>query len=148
MGAVASEVAQRHGRIVGFVPDFLRVREQADELPGQRLVLTPDLLERKRGMIEQADGFIALPGGYGTLDEVLEVASMKALGILTAPLVLVNVDEAWTPFVTLIDSLYQRRFLQDRQIFTVVRDPESALARIEAYGEAERSESRPTVLHR
>lgn len=48
-------------------------------------------------MIEETDGFVALLGGYGTLDEVLEVISMKALGVLSAPLVLVNVDDAWNP---------------------------------------------------
>ncbi len=64
---------------------------------GQRLILTGDLLERKRRMIEEVDGFVALPGDYGTLDEVLEAISMRALGVLSASLVLVNVDEAWNP---------------------------------------------------
>lgn len=147
MGAVATGAADRGAPITGLVPDFLRLREQADELPGQRLVLTGDLLERKRGMIDRADAFVALPGGYGTLDEVLEVISMKALGILDAPLVLVDVDGAWTPFVALIDSLHERGFLRDPRVFTVAADPAEALTHIERHTARDRLDSRPAVVH-
>ncbi|MEU9923034.1 TIGR00730 family Rossman fold protein [Streptomyces griseoluteus] len=148
MGAVAAGAAAEGGSIVGLIPDFLRVREQADELPGQRLILTGDLLERKRRMIEEADGFIALPGGYGTLDEVLEVISMKALGILSAPLVLLNVDDAWTPLVALIESLHVRGFLHDLNVYTVVDGPVQALDHIERLAAGDRPEHRPAILQR
>lgn len=131
MGALGEAAAKGQGDILGVVPNFLRIREQADQLPEQNLLLTADLLERKSRMIEESDGFIALPGGYGTLDEVLEIISMKALGVLEAPLVLVNVADAWTPFTTMIDSLFQQKFIQDKEVCEVVGDPQSALRRIE-----------------
>lgn len=131
MGAVAGEVARLDGEIVGVVPEFLRRREHADDLPEQDLVLTSDLLERKRQMIERADAFIALPGGYGTLDEVIEVVSMAALGVLTAPLALVDIDGAWSGFVTWIDDLRRRGFLRDTSFFTVHDTPAQALAHLE-----------------
>jgi uncharacterized protein (TIGR00730 family) len=133
MGAVAEGAAQAGAHIVGVIPEFLRLREQADELPEQELVLTGDLFERKRLMIERADGFIALPGGYGTLDEVIEVVSMAALGVLTAPIALVDIDGVWAPLVDLIDRLHERGFLRQKRFFTVVSTPADALNHIEAH---------------
>lgn len=146
MGAVAEEVARTAGPIVGVIPRFLRARERADELPGQRLILTSDLPERKRRMITMADGFIALPGGYGTLDEVLEVVSMAALGVLSAPIALVDVDGVWTPFVALVESLRVRGFLRDTAAFTVVDHPAAALAYVETETAKTRRDPHPVPL--
>ena len=131
MGAVATGVASRDGSIVGIIPEFLRAREQADEIPEQHLVLTADLLERKRRMIELSDAFIALPGGYGTLDEVVEVVSMAALGVLTSPIVLVDVNGAWQPFLAMVNALHGNGFLRDTGVFTVVDSPSAAVDHVE-----------------
>lgn|SRR5919198_1906376 len=133
MGAVAEEAARWGGDVVGVVPRFLRHRERADVLPPQELILTDDLFDRKRTMIERADGFIALPGGYGTLDEVVEVISMIALRVLHAPVALVDVGGVWAPFVALVDNMHRRGFLQDTELFAVTDGPAAALEHIERH---------------
>lgn len=132
MGAVARGAAKHKGEIAGIIPAFLREREMGDDIPPQEIIITDDLAQRKSVMMRLADGFIGLPGGYGTLDEMLEVISMNALGIENRPVVLVNTQGFWEPFVELIDSLAGREFLPQDKHFIVVDSPEEAIDRIEA----------------
>ncbi|MGW7402386.1 LOG family protein [Streptomyces sp. NPDC054833] len=127
MGEVARAAAAGGAPILGVIPEFLRTREMGDELPPQELVLTTDLLERKRIMIDSADAFVALPGGYGTLDEILEVVSMAALGQRVGPLVLVDVDGDWDPLRRLVEGLLRRGFVRDAELVRVATDPDEAL---------------------
>ncbi|SFT31403.1 TIGR00730 family Rossman fold protein [Streptomyces sp. ok210] len=127
MGAVARAAATGGAPILGVIPEFLRTREMGDDLPPQDIVLTADLLERKRVMIDSADAFIALPGGYGTLDEILEVVSMAALGQHVGPLVLVDVDCDWDPLLRVVDGLLQRGFIRDAGLIRIAADPREAL---------------------
>jgi uncharacterized protein (TIGR00730 family) len=82
-------------------------------------------------MLNLSDGFIGLPGGYGTLDELLEVISMTALGIEHRPLVLIDAEGFWEPFIQLIDDLAKRGFLPEEKYFTVTGSPGEAIDRIE-----------------
>ncbi|MGI5506243.1 TIGR00730 family Rossman fold protein [Lentzea sp. CA-135723] len=127
MGAVANGVASAGGAITGVIPRFLRERETGDHLPPQEIVLTEDLLERKRVMIERSDAFIALPGGYGTLDEVVEVISMAALGADVGPVVLVDVNDDWRTFRVLVDDLHARGFTRRNDLYHVVGSVSEAL---------------------
>ncbi|MET9115255.1 TIGR00730 family Rossman fold protein [Streptomyces longwoodensis] len=127
MGAVARGAAGGGAPILGVVPEFLRAREMGDHLPPQQIVLTKDLLERKRVMIDRADAFVALPGGYGTLDEVLEVVSMAALGLDVGPLVLLDVDDDWWPLLDHVERLGRRGFVRDAGLLRLARTPEQAL---------------------
>ncbi|MFD0448806.1 LOG family protein [Streptomyces indonesiensis] len=127
MGAVARGAAEGGAPILGVIPEFLRAKEMNDHLPPQQIVLTEDLLERKRVMIDRADAFVALPGGYGTLDEVLEVVSMAALGQDVGPLVLLDVDDDWLPLLNYVERLEKRGFVRDAGILRVARTPEQAL---------------------
>ncbi|MET9503567.1 TIGR00730 family Rossman fold protein [Streptomyces sp. NPDC006622] len=127
MGAVARGAAGGGALILGVIPEFLRAKEMGDHLPPQQIVLTKDLLERKRVMIDRADAFVALPGGYGTLDEVLEVVSMAALGQDVGPLVLLDVDDDWWPLLDYVERLGRRGFVRDAGILRVARTPEQAL---------------------
>jgi uncharacterized protein (TIGR00730 family) len=127
MGAVARGASAGGARILGVIPEFLRAKEMGDELPPQEVVLTSDLLERKRVMIDRSDAFVALPGGYGTLDEVLEVVSMAALGQDVGPIVLLDVDDDWRPLLDHVNRLHQRGFVRDASILRVARSPEEAL---------------------
>ncbi|GAA2346335.1 TIGR00730 family Rossman fold protein [Streptomyces violaceusniger] len=127
MGAVARGAAEGGAPILGVLPEFLRAKEMNDHLPPQQIVLTEDLLERKRVMIDRADAFVALPGGYGTLDEVLEVVSMAALGQDVGPLVLLDVDDDWLPLLNYVERLERRGFVRDAGILRVARTPEQAL---------------------
>ncbi|MDW6057247.1 LOG family protein [Streptomyces sp. FXJ1.4098] len=108
MGAVARGASGGGAPILGVIPEFLRAKEMGDDLPPQEIVLTGDLLERKRVMIDRSDAFIALPGGYGTLDEVLEVVSMAALGQDVGPIVLLDVDDDWRSLLDYVDGLERR----------------------------------------
>ncbi|MBI0381945.1 LOG family protein [Streptomyces albiflaviniger] len=78
-------------------------------------------------MIDRADAFVALPGGYGTLDEVLEVVSMAALGQDVGPLVLLDVDDDWLPLLNYVERLERRGFVGGAGILRVARTPEQAL---------------------
>lgn len=127
MGEVARAAAAGGAPVLGVIPEFLRTREMGDDLPPQEIVLTADLLERKRIMIDSSDAFIALPGGYGTLDEILEVVSMAALGQRVGPLVLVDVDADWDPLLRVVDGLLRRGFVRDAAPVRIASDPYEAL---------------------
>jgi len=132
MGAVARGAAAGGGEILGVIPEFLRAREMADDLPGQQLVLTGDLLERKRVMLGAADGFVALPGGFGTLDEVVEVLSTAAIGLPVGPLALVDVGGEWAPFLAGVNGLARRGFVRRVDLCHLVGGPAAALELVEA----------------
>ncbi|GAA0635954.1 TIGR00730 family Rossman fold protein [Kutzneria viridogrisea] len=127
MGAVARGASAGGAPILGVIPEFLRAKEMGDDLPPQEIVLTSDLLERKRVMIDRSDAFIALPGGYGTLDEVFEVVSMAALGQDVGPIVLLDVDDDWRSLLDYVDGLERRGFVRDAGILRVATTPEQAL---------------------
>ncbi|HEY2061284.1 MAG TPA: TIGR00730 family Rossman fold protein [Amycolatopsis sp.] len=127
MGAVARGASAGGAPILGVIPEFLRAKEMGDDLPPQEIVLTSDLLERKRVMIDRSDAFIALPGGYGTLDEVLEVVSMAALGKDVGPIVLLDVDDDWRPLLDYVEGLGRRGFVRDAGILRLAGTPEEAL---------------------
>jgi uncharacterized protein (TIGR00730 family) len=135
MGAVARGVADGGGQITGIIPEFLRARERNHDIPQQEVVIADDLARRKSIMIGLADGFVCLPGGYGTLDELLEVISMNTLGIEGRPVALVNTQGFWEPFVELIDEYARRGFLPKEKHFEVVESPAAAIEYIETAAE-------------
>lgn len=132
MGAVARGVADNNGKITGVIPEFLRERERNYDIPPQEVVIADDLARRKSMMMDLADGFVCLPGGYGTLDELLEVISMNALGIEGRPVVLVNIQGFWESFLGLVNDFARRGFLPKEKNFSVVGSPVEAIEYIEA----------------
>ncbi|MFQ6268134.1 TIGR00730 family Rossman fold protein [Kutzneria viridogrisea] len=131
MGMLARGAVSTQGDVAGVIPHFLRSREIGDDLPPQTVVLTDDLVERKRNMIERSDAYIALPGGYGTLDEVLEVASMAALGLPVGPLVLVDVANDWASLFAMVDDILARGFVRRTDLFHLVSSPLEAVELVE-----------------
>lgn len=127
MGAVARGAASRGADILGVIPQFLRAKEMGDQLPRQQLVITDGLLTRKRVMIDRSDAFIALPGGYGTLDEILEIISMSALGLEIGPLVLVDVADHWAPLFELTDNLLRSGFVRRTDLYRIAKDATEAI---------------------
>jgi len=109
MGVVASAVHEGGGEIVGFIPDFLRSLEIANEGIGE-LVVTDSMHIRKAKMFEISDAAVVLPGGIGTLDEAIEIMTWKQLRQHDKPIVLVNVDGYWDPFLGLINSVVDGGF--------------------------------------
>lgn len=109
MGVVSDSVLEVGGHVTGIIPGFLRFTErQHDHL--SRLIITDDMFQRKQTMFDLSDGFLALPGGIGTLDEVLEVLTWRQLGQVDKPLVLLDEDGFWQPFVAALEHAVEREF--------------------------------------
>jgi uncharacterized protein (TIGR00730 family) len=132
MVEVAKAALLSGATITGYLPRYIHELELGlgIVLPEQTLHITADLFERKRRMIEHADVFIALPGGYGTLDEICEVLSRTYLSIDDKPLILLNADSYWDRLVDLVDSLYAAEFADKARgvPYLTARSPAEAVA--------------------
>jgi cytokinin riboside 5'-monophosphate phosphoribohydrolase len=138
MGEVARAAHVSGAPITGYVPRYIYERELGIELPKQTLHVTDSLFERKHRMIEHGDAFIALPGGYGTLDEISEVLSLSYLSLTAKPLILLNTDNYWDGLVDLANSLHEAGFA-DRVpglMFRIAGSPEEAMTMAEEGAEA------------
>lgn len=113
MGAVADEVMLAGGVVTGIIPEFLMNMEATSEALNQLddLVVTTDMHTRKHLMFERSDAFITLPGGIGTLEEVVEIMTWAQLGRHTKPIVLANFNGFWNPLLTLLDHMSDSGFL-------------------------------------
>jgi len=111
MGIVAQAVLDHGGEVTGIIPEFLTKREQPSRL-SQELIVTPDMHTRKRLMFERADGFIALPGGLGTLEEVVEQLTWAQLGRHKKPILFANINGYWEPLLALIEHMRAVKFLR------------------------------------
>ncbi len=111
MGAVAKTVLENGGKVTGIIPKFLMEREVMLE-DAHELIVTQDMHERKRTMFEKADAFIALPGGIGTLEELVEMLTWAQLGRHDKPMLLLNLDQFWTPLVELLDHMRSLGFIR------------------------------------
>jgi len=111
MGALATSVLDHGGTVTGIIPDFLTSRENALTRV-QELVVTPDMHERKRLMFERSDAFVALPGGVGTLEELVEQLTWKQLGRHTKPVLLANIDGFWEPLLALLAHMRSTQFIR------------------------------------
>ena len=112
MGAVATSVLDHGGVVTGIIPDFLKLRENALTRV-QEMVVTPDMHERKRLMFERSDAFVAMPGGLGTLEELVEQLTWQQLGRHAKPVLLANIDGFWEPLFSLVAHMRQTQFIRD-----------------------------------
>lgn len=110
MGVVADAALAGGGQVIGIIPEALAEREAA-HAGLTELILTRSMHERKAKMAEFADGVIALPGGYGTLEELCEILTWAQLGIHRKPIGLLDVDDFFDPLIGLFDSMVVRGFL-------------------------------------
>jgi uncharacterized protein (TIGR00730 family) len=110
MGALADAVLKSGGDVTGIIPEFLTNRERPRRL-AQELIVTRDMHERKAKMFERADGFVALPGGIGTLEELVEQLTWAQLGRHRKPILLANIKGYWDPLLTLIEHMRAQQFL-------------------------------------
>src|SRR5436190_19587000 len=111
MGAIAKSVLDHGGAVTGIIPDFLRARENA-LTKVQEMIVTPDMHERKRLMFERADAFVALPGGVGTLEELVEMLTWQQLGRHAKPILLANIDGFWEPLLALLAHMRSAQFIR------------------------------------
>jgi uncharacterized protein (TIGR00730 family) len=111
MGAIAKSTLDHGGTVTGIIPDFLRARENALTRV-QEMIVTPDMHERKRLMFERSDAFVALPGGIGTLEELVEQLTWQQLGRHSKPVLLANIDAFWEPFIALLTHMRATEFIR------------------------------------
>ena len=110
MGAVAESVLEHGGEVTGVIPEFLTRRERPRQL-SQELIVTRDMHERKRIMFERADAFVALPGGIGTLEELVEQLTWVQLGRHRKPILIANIAGYWGPLLALVDHMRDVKFV-------------------------------------
>jgi hypothetical protein len=111
MGAVANGVLDHGGSVTGIIPEFLNTRERMLTRV-QELIVTPDMHERKRLMFERSDAFVALPGGVGTLEELVEQLTWQQLGRHSKPVLLANIDGFWEPLLVLLTHMRATQFIR------------------------------------
>ncbi|WP_310418316.1 TIGR00730 family Rossman fold protein [Mycoplana sp. BE70] len=113
MGAVASGVLAGGGRVTGIIPQFLIDMEATRHSLGQlsELIVTADMHERKHKMFERADAFVALPGGIGTLEEIVEIMTWAQLGRHRKPIVFANIGGFWDPMLKLMRHMADAGFV-------------------------------------
>lgn len=137
MGATAGAALGAGGSVTGIIPDFLRAREV--EFPGlTELIVTDTMHTRKRRMFARADAFVVMPGGLGTLDELMEILTWKQLDRHAKPIILVDILGWAKRVTTLIDGVIEAGFARPsaRELTETVPDVETALARLETYSES------------
>jgi uncharacterized protein (TIGR00730 family) len=110
MGALSEAVLDHGGEAIGVIPAFLVRREHARERG--KVVVTADMHERKQRMFELADAFVALPGGIGTLEEVVEQMTWAQLGQHKKPILLANIRKFWDPLCALLDHMAELQFIR------------------------------------
>lgn len=111
MGAVATSVLDHGGKVTGIIPGFLTAKENALKHV-QEMIVTPDMHERKRLMFEHSDAFVALPGGIGTLEELVEQLTWQQLGRHSKPVLLANIDGFWEPLLALLAHMRATQFIR------------------------------------
>lgn len=133
MHEVAHSVHAGGGEVFGAIPRSLVERELAYG-PADELVVTETLRERKAEMDAHADAFVALPGGFGTMEELLEVLTLRQLRLHDRPIVLVNANDFWDPFLTMVRGMISQGFAPEGEglLFEVAKTPEDAVALVEA----------------
>jgi uncharacterized protein (TIGR00730 family) len=111
MGACAEAVLDNGGFVTGIIPGFLTDREHM-LMRAQKRIITRDLHERKQLMFEHADAFVALPGGVGTLEELVEQLTWAQLGRHRKPILIANIDHFWDPLCALLDHMEKLQFIR------------------------------------
>ena len=145
MGAVADGALRSGGKVTGIIPRFLMAKE-ATQAALQRLdefIVTENMHERKHMMFEKSDAFVALPGGIGTVEEIIEIMTWAQLGHHRKPIVFANVGGFWNPMLALLDHMRAEGFIHTGQLVNpLVVDTAEAI--VPAIMVAASSDSAPT----
>ncbi|KAL6634773.1 hypothetical protein ACP70R_027444 [Stipagrostis hirtigluma subsp. patula] len=134
MGLVSQAVYNGGRHVLGVIPKTLMPREISGETVGE-VKAVADMHQRKAEMARQSDAFIALPGGYGTLEELLEVIAWAQLGIHDKPVGLLNVDGYYNPLLSFIDKAVEEGFIKPtaRHIIVMAPTPKELIEKLEEY---------------
>lgn len=133
MGEVARATLDAGGQVTGIIPEFLVAREHMLREVTDLLV-TADMHQRKKLMFERSDAFVALPGGIGTLEELVEQLTWAQLGQHSKPIVVANIARFWTPFLGLLEHMRNEAFIRRglEVPFSVISDASQIVPRVTA----------------
>jgi uncharacterized protein (TIGR00730 family) len=132
MGALADGVLENKGKITGIIPSFMV--EYGWSYPKiTETIVTHDMRERKKLLIANVDAVVALPGGIGTLEEIMEVITLKQLGQFSKPIMLLNTNNFYNHLTAFLEEMIRQQFMNDyhRDLWTVVDKPENMISAIE-----------------
>lgn len=131
MGTLADTMLKHGGKITGILPKFM-VEVEWEHKGVDNMIMTDTMHERKAKFMEGVDALVALPGGSGTLEELLEAITLKRLGQFTKPIIILNTKGYYEPLLKMFDKAVQENFMNDMhlEIWKVVNEPEEVLAAI------------------
>lgn len=131
MGQLADSMLEAGGKITGVIPRFM-CEVEWNHTTLTELILVETMHERKEKMAMLADAVVALPGGCGTLEELLEVITWKRLGIFTKPIVIINIEGYFDSLIEMLNRAVDEHFMREehRKMWTVVETPEEVLTAI------------------
>lgn len=134
MGEIADAVLRNQGRVIGIIPEFLRKKELAHEGVSE-LFITDTMHARKAKMHELADGYIALPGGYGTYEEIFEALSWLQIGMHKKPIGLFNVNGFFDPLIRMLEHTVEKGFAkpENLELLITAGDAETLFRRMERF---------------
>ena len=136
MGIVSQACFSAGGEVVGIIPEHIQDKEIMND-DVTELFIVDSMHTRKKMMVDKSEGFIVLPGGFGTLDETFEILTWKYLGLHDKPIVLVNVDGFYNPLIKMVDHMVDSGFTPfwHRSLYQVVDTPEDAIVALSAQPE-------------
>lgn len=131
MGLTADAVLENHGKVIGVIPSFLAEREVAHQGLTQ-LEIVGTMHERKMRMAELANAFVALPGGWGTLEELAEILTWRQLSLLQQPIILLNINHFFDPLLKQMRLMVDEGFLRSENLaqLLIAQSPEEVFSMI------------------
>ncbi|MDA3911506.1 MAG: TIGR00730 family Rossman fold protein [Bacteroidales bacterium] len=134
MGRLAQSTRDFGGKSIGIIPERLRIEGVASDMDNEQII-TPDMKTRKDVMRNRSDAFLALPGGFGTMEELLEVITLKQLQYHNKAIVLLNGNGFFDEMLVFFERMYKENFANPsyRKLYQVESSPEKAIAAIENY---------------
>ena len=134
MGTIATTILDRKGSVIGIIPEFLKKKEVV-HLGLTQLITTDNMHERKLHMQEISDGFIALPGGFGTLEELFEIITWLQLGLHLKPIGLLNVNGFYNDLIKMIETMVRKGFvsIENYNLLLIDSNIENLLQKMETF---------------
>ena len=134
MGVVAHAVHDNGGKVIGVLPKAMVRPSVTDGQVEDEVYIEDDMHQRKKRMYSLSDGFVALPGGIGTIEEISEIFTWRQLGYTSGNVALYNINGYWDPFLNMLDKAVEDGFLSEkvRESLIVVNDSESLFLRLDS----------------
>lgn len=128
MGELAKGVMDNSGEIIGIIPEFMIEQGWGNE-DLTEMIVTPTMHIRKENMANLSEAVIAMPGGCGTLEELMEIITWKQLGLFSGTIIILNINNYYSPLIEMLERAVEERFMRDehRSIWQVASTPEDAI---------------------